>query len=779
MKHSLITSVVTLASFLFIAQSSAQSVELNGSYFSSISQAIAAAPAGARITVGPGTYNEDVLINKSIYLKGAGKGLSIIKGVKDAFNIQKSTVLITANEVAVEGFTITRNGNNVVEWNDGLNTSGVTINAVSGGSIHDNEIIGNQVGIELFSASGDSIYQNVVDTNRIGILLHGSFTNGIFPSGITVIQDNEISFNWTAGIEWVDQADGDQSVATVFHNKIWDNWYSQIDSRTNILSQKNFTANFLGFDVPTTAVSSTPVEPSYQDQIPFMYGGSAIQPATGSVTIRASSQLALDNIVYAPYYTDMALIAMGDVLSQPVSETVTIGSKVVTSEIPAGVVVTTSEYWDGVIEPPTATTDTYGWRPSGFEIGSTVIEVGSPNTSLYFSSPALLTLNNVTGPVGYSAPNSNTWTTITETCGGTYNSPSNPSNPTGECYISDGINTKIVTYHFTRFASLIDNRPFVLTAPSIVVPVNGVGCQAVNVKLPAPTAARNDAGISFKIIDDVPTVFPLGVTVVTRKAQDADGNVIGEVKQTVTVTTDLTATTSSSFALPNGVAPNTVYIGYSPASSIDIAATVTGGKLPYTYLWSNSASTSKINVQPISQTTYKCQVSDAYGCAKTFDKTIYVKDIRCGEKLDKVSICELSNKKFKSECVVQAKVSKILLGGGSLGECANASNTVSEATWVTNAGAISATEDIPMDEVVLGLKVGPNPSPSDFIVTVNSTTKDQITLRVFDLLGRVIEVKNNIAAGSAIRLGSKYQAGYYVIEVIQANKRRRVKTIKL
>ncbi|MGI0069785.1 MAG: hypothetical protein ACREAN_05975, partial [Nitrosopumilaceae archaeon] len=58
--------------------------------------------------------------------------------------------------------------------------------------------------------------------------------------------------------------------------------------------------------------------------------------------------------------------------------------------------------------------------------------------------------------VGYKPAGSNNWIVITNTCGGTYSSPSNPTFP-GECFISNGIDTKIVTYHFTTFSSLSTN----------------------------------------------------------------------------------------------------------------------------------------------------------------------------------------------------------------------------------------------------------------------------------------------------------------------------------
>lgn len=121
--------------------------------------------------------------------------------------------------------------------------------------------------------------------------------------------------------------------------------------------------------------------------------------------------------------------------------------------IPDNTTVLAPGTWDGIINPP-ATGLSSGTAPSGFSVGSTVIEVGSSDVVLLFDQPVSVVLIGVTGPVGYKPAGSNTWTQITNTCGGTYANPTSPTFP-GECYISNGTDTKIYTYHFTSFASLV------------------------------------------------------------------------------------------------------------------------------------------------------------------------------------------------------------------------------------------------------------------------------------------------------------------------------------
>ena len=121
-------------------------------------------------------------------------------------------------------------------------------------------------------------------------------------------------------------------------------------------------------------------------------------------------------------------------------------------EIPDGTTVLAPSGWDGKITPP-KTGSNSGSAPSGFSVGNTVIEVGSSSGVLLFDRPVTVLLTGVTGKVGYKPAGSTTWVEIATACGGTYETPTSPTFP-GECYISNGTDTKIYTYHFTSFASL-------------------------------------------------------------------------------------------------------------------------------------------------------------------------------------------------------------------------------------------------------------------------------------------------------------------------------------
>jgi hypothetical protein len=91
---------------------------------------------------------------------------------------------------------------------------------------------------------------------------------------------------------------------------------------------------------------------------------------------------------------------------------------------------------------------------------------------------------------------------------------------------------------------------------------------------------------------------------------------------TVTVTNSLGCTATSSVSLIVNPNPNSQIIGSSSVcegSSIQLEAT--GG---ISYLWSNNATTSTINVNPTSSTSYSCSVTNNYGCQIVVSKPINV-----------------------------------------------------------------------------------------------------------------------------------------------------------
>ncbi len=107
--------------------------------YATIGAAVNAAAAGDTITVASGTYTENVLINKSLTLSGSG---AVIDG-----NGAGVVVVITANNVTLEGFTIQHSGS------DAQTHAGVGLLWAQGCTVRNNTIAHNIHGIALMSAS--------------------------------------------------------------------------------------------------------------------------------------------------------------------------------------------------------------------------------------------------------------------------------------------------------------------------------------------------------------------------------------------------------------------------------------------------------------------------------------------------------------------------------------------------------------------------------------------------------------------------------------------------
>ncbi|NCA78050.1 MAG: hypothetical protein EOM90_17120, partial [Alphaproteobacteria bacterium] len=143
--------------------------------YSTITQAITEADAGATLTVAAGTYPEHVTINKAgLTLNGTGAN---INGSNTGI-----VVTITANNVVFDGFQV---------QNSGLTASdaGICLQGVTGCMIRNNTVINNFAGIALVGTTTSTVQYNFIGDNYFGIYL------GIeaLPSTGNVINDNNIN----------------------------------------------------------------------------------------------------------------------------------------------------------------------------------------------------------------------------------------------------------------------------------------------------------------------------------------------------------------------------------------------------------------------------------------------------------------------------------------------------------------------------------------------------------------------------------------------------------
>jgi parallel beta-helix repeat protein len=243
-----------------------------------IQSAVDAAAAGATVKVCPGNYNEDVSISgpgkANLTLLGSGASSTTITGQHTSGGPDTVQVL-SAPGVTIDGFTITRTGNNTTDWAANTQNQGINVGSSTGVTIRNNIISGNRNGIYVGQSSNNvTIRRNIVDFNRTGIHL--------VDNNNALIEENYIRENWTMGILYREELPvGPDPVGIIIRNNhIAGNWYSEIEFREPPGSSLiNASGNYLGTTNPTR-VTTTSGEPGYAGQIPVLYGGTSVPPAS-------------------------------------------------------------------------------------------------------------------------------------------------------------------------------------------------------------------------------------------------------------------------------------------------------------------------------------------------------------------------------------------------------------------------------------------------------------------------------------------------------------------
>ena len=236
----------------------------------------------------------------------------------------------------------------------------------------------------------------------------------------------------------------------------------------------------------------------------------------------------------------------------------------------------------------------------------------------------------------------------------------------------------------------------------------------------------------------------------------------GEIRGFLLICPAINVSIPDAFALPQGVLPNTVYPAYAPASSLTLTANVSGGTGPYTYNWSNGSTAASTTVSPTVTTAYSVTVLDQRVCPGTASKTVNVVNIAGGKNGDKIVICH----KDKNTLTIGASAVADHLGHGDmLGSCTE--QTITRRDMI----AEEFTND-------LSVKVLRNPSLNYFDLQLRNKTGNDFQIKVYDLMGRVIETRSRLQGNQTLRLGSLYKPGIYLLEISQGTQKQTLKLIK-
>jgi len=204
--------------------------------FDTITEGIIAVPSGKSVVVSAGTYNEQLIINKSITLHGASQANTFITGS----GLTENLISLEADNITITGFTIDgtnsiakgiyfdncasininnniiqnntsyginyTNSNPIIEYNDIKDNdySGIDVAAGGAGAIRDNSLINNLYGIRSCVDSSPEITGNNINNNNTGIYCRESATPTISIHGI----NNETNHNIYAKNNWWGDAAG-------------------------------------------------------------------------------------------------------------------------------------------------------------------------------------------------------------------------------------------------------------------------------------------------------------------------------------------------------------------------------------------------------------------------------------------------------------------------------------------------------------------------------------------------------------------------------------------
>ena len=147
--------------------------------YTSIQAAVDAAKAGDTIFVSPGTYVENLKIDREVRIWSDSRNPE--NTVIRAADPKESAVEISVDRVSFSGFGI-----------EGSEKAGISLTGVKNCYINNNRVQGAEYGILLNDSESNTLSDNIISLNENGIRLESSDSN--------TIEDNIIAYNYGPGI---------------------------------------------------------------------------------------------------------------------------------------------------------------------------------------------------------------------------------------------------------------------------------------------------------------------------------------------------------------------------------------------------------------------------------------------------------------------------------------------------------------------------------------------------------------------------------------------------
>jgi predicted extracellular nuclease len=291
-------------------------------------------------------------------------------------------------------------------------------------------------------------------------------------------------------------------------------------------------------------------------------------------------------------------------------------------------------------------------------------------------------------------------------------------------------------------------------------------------------------GVTLSVSPSQFTCSNIGANTVTLTVTDGTGNTS---TCTATVTVVGVVPSCSITAVPSntiytGGIPTNIYLGYGP-QSVTLDVTATGGG-PFTYSWSGSGLSCTTCEDPVFAPTtqgvynFTVTVTNTYGCTTTCNITICVLDIRVpNTNGKKVYLCHApignpGNGQTLSLNVNAVNEHMTSHPGDRLGQCGQSpcQQQLITSNWKNPGIELSAGSSLQVIAI-------PNPSISDFNLSVKGNSEQPVVVKLSDINGRILE-QRNVSGVSINKIGIGLKPGVYFAEITQGKEHQILKLIK-
>ncbi len=298
-------------------------------------------------------------------------------------------------------------------------------------------------------------------------------------------------------------------------------------------------------------------------------------------------------------------------------------------------------------------------------------------------------------------------------------------------------------------AQIILNIPATITCPATIVLSNTPGQCSRSVSFVATATGNPAPAVTYKIGTtpiSSPHTFPVGTTTVTATATNAAG--IASCTFVVTVNDTQAPAINNLSASPNSLWP--------PNHKMkDVAVNYT--------------------------TTDNCQ--GTITCSITVTSNEAVNGTGDGDTAPDWVVLDDHHVQLRAERAGNGNGRVYTITTTCLDQYGNSSHNSTNVTVQHDKGKSDNKKTFSMNDespiTGLSLKTLNNPSRNYFTLNIQTNNLDKMNVRLFDIYGRVVESKNNLAGSQVLRVGSNLKAGSYLIEVIQGKQKAQLKLVKI